>query len=290
METQATPSRRLHPLLATAAVAVIVAAGVAVGAMTGLLPSGAAKQSDQPLLPRTAVLGTGLASGTSSPALDATLKPQREEALAQDSTPAAKPAPKHATPAAKPKVVAQHPRPAPEQLAQAPAPRVAPQPESYGRDASTGSQPLGYPPAPADYRPQPSAQSPAQSPAQPYDYRTAPVVQRQRCVDCGVVESMREVSRPGEGTGLGAVAGGIGGLILGKQVGNGKGSNVAAVLGAAGGAYAGHEIEKRTRAGKTYELSVHMEDGSYRTISLNAQPSWRTGDHVRVVNGTLQPM
>ncbi|MEO8202642.1 MAG: glycine zipper 2TM domain-containing protein [Betaproteobacteria bacterium] len=286
METQATPSRRMHPLLATAAVAVIVAAGVAVGAMTGLLPSGTAKQSDQPLLPRTAVLGTGLASGTSSPATDATIKPQREEALAQDSTLATKPAPKPATPAAKPKVVAQHPRPAPEQLAQAPASRVAPQPESYGRDASAGSQPLGYPPVPADYRPQPSAQSPAQ----PNDYRPAPVVQRQRCVDCGVVESMREVSRPGEGTGLGAVAGGIGGLILGKQVGNGKGSNVAAVLGAAGGAYAGNEIEKRTRAGKTYELSVRMEDGSYRTISLNAQPSWRTGDHVRVVNGTLQPM
>ena len=99
---------------------------------------------------------------------------------------------------------------------------------------------------------------------------------------------MREVSKPGAGTGLGAVAGGLGGLILGKQIGNGKGSRVASVIGAAGGAYAGHEIEKRVRTVKGYEVSVHMDDGAYRTVSLDSQPTWRAGDHVRVVNGALQ--
>jgi outer membrane lipoprotein SlyB len=99
---------------------------------------------------------------------------------------------------------------------------------------------------------------------------------------------MREVAAKGEGTGLGAVAGGLGGLILGKQVGNGTGNKIATVLGAAGGAYAGHQIEKNARTTKSYEVGVRMDDGSYRTVALASAPTWRTGDHVRVVNGGLE--
>ena len=49
METQTAPRTGLHPLLATAAVAVIIASGVGVAAMTGLLPKGGA-QPAQPTL------------------------------------------------------------------------------------------------------------------------------------------------------------------------------------------------------------------------------------------------
>jgi outer membrane lipoprotein SlyB len=109
------------------------------------------------------------------------------------------------------------------------------------------------------------------------------------CYDCGTVESMREVAKKGEGTGLGAVAGGIGGLILGHQIGNGAGNKVATVLGAAGGAFAGNAIEKNARTSKSYEVGVLMDDGTRRTVSLASAPTWRTGDHVRVVNGNLEP-
>ncbi len=108
------------------------------------------------------------------------------------------------------------------------------------------------------------------------------------CRDCGTIESMREVEKKGEGTGLGAVAGGLGGLIVGKQLGNGKGQNVGALLGAAGGAYAGHQIEKNVHSAKSYEVNVRMEDGGYRTVPMATPPTWRSGDRVRLVNGALQ--
>ena len=99
---------------------------------------------------------------------------------------------------------------------------------------------------------------------------------------------MREVEKKGEGTGLGAVAGGLTGLIVGNQLGSGKGRNVGALLGAAGGAYAGNQIEKNTHSTKSYEVHVRMEDGSFRTIPMATPPAWRTGDRVRLVNGALQ--
>lgn len=119
-------------------------------------------------------------------------------------------------------------------------------------------------------------------------YPSQAASQRPMCFECGTVESMREVEKKGEGTGLGAVAGGLGGLILGKQVGNGKGQNVGALLGAAGGAYAGHQIEKSAHSTKSYEIHVRMEDGSFRTIPSATAPAWRTGERVRIINGQLQ--
>ena len=107
-------------------------------------------------------------------------------------------------------------------------------------------------------------------------------------MECGTIESMREIEKQGDGTGLGAVAGGLTGLIVGKQLGNGKGQNVGALLGAAGGAYAGHQIEKGTRSNKSYEVYVRMEDGSMRTVAMPQAPTWRTGERVRIVNGALQ--
>ena len=107
-------------------------------------------------------------------------------------------------------------------------------------------------------------------------------------MDCGVVDSMREVVKQGEGSGIGAVAGGVLGAVVGHQVGGGTGKKIATVLGAAGGAYGGHQVEKNQRSTKSYEVSVRMEDGGYRTVSFETAPTWRTGDRVRVINGTLQ--
>ena len=147
----------------------------------------------------------------------------------------------------------------------------------------TAPTPGSYPPVPPDYRPAQQVQAPAPTPA------PAPAIAPKRvCSDCGVVESMREVEKKGEGTGLGAVAGGVGGLIVGHQVGGGAGKKIATVLGAAGGAYAGHQLEKNARSTKSYEVGVRMEDGGYRTVEMPSQPTWRSGDRVRLVNGALQ--
>jgi len=115
---------------------------------------------------------------------------------------------------------------------------------------------------------------------------SAPVAAK--CSNCGVVESVREVSVGGEGSGLGAAGGAVVGGLLGHQVGGGSGKQIATVVGAVGGAVAGNEVEKRVKSTKGYEVTVRLDDGSTRVISEVTPPSWRTGDHVRIIDGALR--
>jgi outer membrane lipoprotein SlyB len=102
----------------------------------------------------------------------------------------------------------------------------------------------------------------------------------------GVVESVREVKEPGDAKGVGAIAGGVVGGVLGNKLGKGKG--LATVLGAAGGAFAGHQVEKRVRVDKHWEIAVRLDDGSQRTLTSEAEPAWHAGDRVRIVDGKLE--
>lgn len=102
-----------------------------------------------------------------------------------------------------------------------------------------------------------------------------------------VVESVREVKEAGDAKGVGAVAGGVVGGVLGNKLGKGK--RLVTILGAAGGAFAGHQVEKQVRAEKRWEIAVRLDDGSQRTLSSEAEPAWRAGDRVRLVDGKLQP-
>jgi len=108
------------------------------------------------------------------------------------------------------------------------------------------------------------------------------------CAECGVIESVREVEAKGKGSGLGAVGGAVVGGLLGNQVGGGRGQDVMTVVGAVGGAVAGNEVEKRVKTSKSYEVTVRLHDGSSRVISEASQPTWRTGDKVKVINGVIQ--
>lgn len=86
------------------------------------------------------------------------------------------------------------------------------------------------------------------------------------CSTCGVVESVSAEKQQGQGTGIGAVAGGVLGGVVGHQVGGGKGKTAMTVLGAVGGAFAGNEVEKRTRGETVYNVQVRMQDGSTRVF------------------------
>lgn len=106
----------------------------------------------------------------------------------------------------------------------------------------------------------------------------------------GVVESVKEVSQPAEkSNGLGPIAGGIAGAVLGHQVGQGTGRTIATVLGAAGGALGGKEIEKNVRSTKLWEISVRLDDGSYRKLTSDVAPYWHGGERVRLLDGKLNP-
>lgn len=109
-----------------------------------------------------------------------------------------------------------------------------------------------------------------------------------RCSNCGVIESVREVSAAGEGSGLGAAGGAVVGGLLGHQVGGGSGKQIATVVGAVGGAVAGNEVEKRVKSTRSYDITVRLDDGSVRVLSETNPPSWRSGDHVKIVDGAIR--
>lgn len=184
----------------------------------------------------------------------------------QVSDPVALPAPASA-PAALPKPVKK-----PVVRTAAPAPV-----RDFGQDEFTRGQP-----APQQQAPVILSQAPQPPLAQ------APAVQP-KCLDCGLVEAVREIEQKGEGSWIGPVAGGVGGAILGKQMGKGTGNTIMTIIGAAGGAYAGNEIEKRVRSTKRWEVSVRLDDGSVRSVSYDAAPAWRAGERVRYVNGAIIP-
>lgn len=141
-------------------------------------------------------------------------------------------------------------------------------------------------------KPQPKAKAPSAAPLRQSEpakvASSAPARSTSiKCVECGVIESVREVDTKGTGSGIGVVGGAVLGGVLGNQVGGGRGKDVMTVVGAVGGAIAGNEVEKRVKSTKSYAITVRFDDGSSRVISEANAPSWRAGDKVKIVNGLI---
>lgn len=270
---------RLHPLLSAAAVSIIAVSAAGVGVLTGVLPTTRANAPQpvtaMPALPMTA------AAPVAAPVVTP-VAPIAPVALAEPA----------------PKVVAA-PKPRPVRVAAAPVRQAEeiqelPARQPVIRTASTDP----YPPSP--YGGNPYGRNPPDA-GGAYGNNGAygnapaplpPVVQaKPACTNCGVVESVVETTKAGEGSGLGMAGGALGGAVIGKQFGNGRGRDALAILGAIGGAVAGHQVEKSVRSTKAYEVNVRMEDGSMRKVTSTMPPSWRQGDRVRVdgssISGTV---
>jgi outer membrane lipoprotein SlyB len=136
----------------------------------------------------------------------------------------------------------------------------------------------------------PSAPAVAAATAQPAVIAQAPVPvpvpAKPVCANCGTIESVTPVTRKGHGSGVGIVAGGVAGAVLGNQVGQGNGRTAATVLGAVGGGWAGNAIEKNIKKETIYSVQVRMEDGSVRTTQQATAPA--VGAKVTVDGGTLR--
>src|SRR5207302_1454096 len=173
-----------------------------------------------------------------------------------------------------------------------PEPVVAPPPPATPapRAALETSMPAAAPQATPVVKPRPVHRAAKPQPTQPVQIaQAAPVAQAPLpAVPAGVfgtVESVKEVTTPGDGrSGVGAIGGGIAGAVLGNQFGHGTGRSIMTVLGAAGGALAGKEIEKQHNATKRWDVTVRMDDGSYRTLSSQSLPYWHAGNRVRFLD------
>jgi len=127
-----------------------------------------------------------------------------------------------------------------------------------------------------------SGLSPKQGDARSADTERKPVPANS-CALCGTVESIRTVEVRDEAGGTGAAASGPGGA-ADQAVGGG---GTAATLLGAGDAIAGSDIEKNMKKRYAYRVTVRMDDGSFRTISVSSPPTFAVGDKVRVVEGKL---
>lgn len=101
------------------------------------------------------------------------------------------------------------------------------------------------------------------------------------CAGCGTVSAVSVVEKEGEGTPLGMIAGGVGGAILGHQVGGGIGKDLATVAGAVGGAYAGKKIEEKVRTHTVWNVTVQYPDNSKRNFEFKEDPHYKAGDLVK---------
>lgn len=107
------------------------------------------------------------------------------------------------------------------------------------------------------------------------------------CTDCGTVTAVSAYKKEGQASGVGAVAGGVGGALLGNQFGKGGGKTALTVAGAAGGAYAGHQVEKSMKSTTGWNVAVKMDNGETRKFSFGAEPAFKQGDKVKVRDGRL---
>lgn len=268
--------RSTHPLVLVAAGSVVLASLAATAHFTGLLPSRTAEppptvvSMPAPAAPAPAPLVA------QAPAATEPVAPAPPAAVAAEQPAAAPAATKHASKPA-------HRNPPANTVAHHQTGTTDSDP--YGgssRRVSTGDNGI-------DVIPARSATPPDTMPPPPPN---APVAQAPQavCHECGRIEAIQEVTTRGEGTGLGAIAGGVLGGILGHQVGRGGGKDLATIAGAVGGAVAGHQVERNTRSEKQYQVTVRLDDGTLRTVTQASNGSLRQGDRVRLSNGSIVPM
>ncbi len=107
------------------------------------------------------------------------------------------------------------------------------------------------------------------------------------CSNCGVIAAITPVKEAGKGTAIGVVVGGLAGLAVGNQIGDGNGKTIAKIAGAAGGALLGNKIEKKIRAVTHYEIKVRYDNGTETTVMQDNEPTLAVGAAVQVVDGTV---
>jgi len=106
------------------------------------------------------------------------------------------------------------------------------------------------------------------------------------CATCGVVEGYTAVQVQGKNNGVGAVAGGLGGALIGSKIAGRGNHTLGGAIGAVGGGLLGNAIESHERTSTAYDVRVRMDDGSVRTVRQAAVPT--VGQHVNVEGSTLK--
>ena len=126
-------------------------------------------------------------------------------------------------------------------------------------------------------------------------------------VEYGRVSSIEVVQTPAQtqGSGVGALIGGVAGAAVGRQIGGGSGRDAATAVGALAGrqigggsgrdaatvvgALAGNAVEKSRNSAlsQSQRVFVQLDSGGVRSYDVLATGQFRVGDRVRVENNQL---
>jgi outer membrane lipoprotein SlyB len=169
------------------------------------------------------------------------------------------------------------PPPPPATVAPPPAPAPAPEPAPAPPPPKQSKAPTHHRVAQAEPQETYSQQQQVQQQAPPV------------CSDCGVIAGIQEVRQTGQAGMVGTLGGAAAGGLLGNQFGHGKGKTAMTVVGVLGGALAGREVEKQVKATTVSQVTVNMDDGTQRVITVDALNGLGVGSKVRVVGNSLQP-
>lgn len=83
--------------------------------------------------------------------------------------------------------------------------------------------------------------------------------------------------------GAGAAVGGVGGAVLGSQLGGGRGRYVTGTLGALAGGVAGHLLEQKLTDQEGMEYHVKLDSGRTVVVSQGMDPRMAVGQRVTVI-------
>lgn len=107
------------------------------------------------------------------------------------------------------------------------------------------------------------------------------------CNTCGVVTEVKQETRKGKASGVGAVGGAVAGGVVGNKATDG--GTLGTVGGAAIGGVIGNAIEKQVKKHKVWVTVVTLKDGSVRKFDSEAAPAWKAGAVVEVgADGALK--
>lgn len=120
------------------------------------------------------------------------------------------------------------------------------------------------------------------------DYPPQQVAAAPVCTTCGVIDGYSIVKVQGQNNGVGAVAGGLGGALVGSQIAGRHDRTLGGVIGAVGGGLLGNAIETHQRTITEYDVRVRMADGSIRTVRQSTVPN--VGQRVNIEGHTLHPI
>jgi outer membrane lipoprotein SlyB len=154
---------------------------------------------------------------------------------------------------------------------------------------TTGEQPSVAKPVAAHESTRPAHHTNA-----PAHHETAPATEPQQvaaapvCSTCGVIDGYSAVKVQGQNNGVGAVAGGLGGALVGSKIAGRGNHTLGGVIGAVGGGLLGNAIESHERQATVYDVRVRMEDGSVRTVRQATLPT--VGQRVNIEGNALHPI